>query len=867
MFFKKSLKIILVLTFIFSVSSKADSLTNKIIVDKWLSAGPFKLSLPALSKSTDKLFHVKDLLSFESKTIKNFVPVKGKELQWNNNKTEWEEKTGENGEVFLQKISGSAPEIIYLAVYLNASRFVKGNIEISSCHLFEIFLNGNEIVSNSQSKIGVDTICVPENKKADLKLEPGKHLLIIKTIKDPDITSKWSIKTVINPDNNFNKDDLEITTSPVQFVSVENLLDDPKAGDISISPDGELAAVTVTQVEENGNKKNNRIEIIKTKDGSNLNTMVCNEISSLKWHPQNRILSYIIKENNNSSIVINNLDNGTVTKILDKEKNLSSYEWSPDGSFIIYSLTEKADSDKSGLVKIDEPKDRLPGAKDISSLYKIDINSLTKIRLTAGDKTTDLHSISSDGSKVLFSTTTYNLSERPFSYSTLYILHLTDMKLDSLFSEKWISSAGFSPDGKQLLVLAGPSAFNGAGINVPDEMMPNDYDTQAYLYAISSGKVEAVTKYFNPKINSFYWSRLEDIIYFSVEEGSLQPLYRYDLKEKKFSKTDIQTEILTSIDFSENNLSAVYKGSSALIPDQVFYINLKSGESKLLYDPSKKSFEFIKTGKAKEWSFINNRGDKIDGLVYYPPDFEENKNYPGIVYYYGGTNPVEQSFEGRYPKNIWAAHGYIVYVLQPSGATGYGQTFSAYHVNDWGEITAEEIIKGTREFLSAHPFVDPEKVGCIGASYGGFMTMNVLTKTDIFAAAISHAGISTLSSYWGEGFWGYTYSAVATANSFPWNRKDIYVDKSPLFNADKITTPLLLLHGADDTNVPVGESIQMFTALKILGRVVELIQVEGQDHHILEYKKRKQWTKTIIAWFDKYLKDQPELYENMYNKD
>ena len=201
---------------------------------------------------------------------------------------------------------------------------------------------------------------------------------------------------------------------------------------------------------------------------------------------------------------------------------------------------------------------------------------------------------------------------------------------------------------------------------------------------------------------------------------------------------------------------------------------------------------------------------------------------------------------------------------EPSGAIGYGQGQSAFHVNDWGEITSEEIIDGLTAFLAAHPFVDPKRVGCIGASYGGFMTMTLATKTPMFAAAISHAGISSISSYWGEGYWGYTYSAVATAGSFPWNRKDIYVDRSPLFHADKITTPLLLLHGAADTNVPPGESIQLFTALKLLGRETELISFADENHTIITYDKRILFNKTILAWFDRWLKDQPEWWFDLY---
>jgi dipeptidyl aminopeptidase/acylaminoacyl peptidase len=177
-------------------------------------------------------------------------------------------------------------------------------------------------------------------------------------------------------------------------------------------------------------------------------------------------------------------------------------------------------------------------------------------------------------------------------------------------------------------------------------------------------------------------------------------------------------------------------------------------------------------------------------------------------------------------------------------------------------MVADEIIDGVRKFVAAHSFIDQRRIGCIGASYGGFMTMLLLTRTDMFAAGISHAGISSISSYWGEGYWGYLYSAVATANSFPWNRKDLYVNQSALFNADKINTPLLLLHGMDDTNVPPGESIQLYTAL---GKQVELVQVEGENHLIMEYKKRKQWIKTILAWFDKWLKDEPQWWDDLYS--
>ena len=214
----------------------------------------------------------------------------------------------------------------------------------------------------------------------------------------------------------------------------------------------------------------------------------------------------------------------------------------------------------------------------------------------------------------------------------------------------------------------------------------------------------------------------------------------------------------------------------------------------------------------------------------------------------------------------WAAAGYVVYVPQPSGATGYGQARSAVHVNDWGAVASEEILDGTRAFLAAYPAVDGKRVGCIGASFGGFMTMLLVTKTDLFAAAVSHAGISNIAAYWGEGNWGYAYNALSAADSFPWNRKDLYADHSPIFRADKVKTPLLLTHGVADTNVPVGESESFYTALKLVGAPVELLTIDGQDHHILDHGKRLVWSRSILAWFDRWLKGQPAWWNELYGK-
>ncbi len=866
-----ALKFFILISILFFTSiifSKENPAYNtKKFIDEWLLLGSVNLEYPAMMK--DSTSALKSILTFEDINIQNLEPTKGEVYNWNKNSNyTWKELLSDFGEIKINSTKdSSSPQVAYLAAYLNAERWINASIEIKSCQPFELFLDGNLIHTKDKINLsGGDTLnCENEKVIKELKLETGKHILILKTLNanSPKINN-WKIESALIIDSTFKESELTSSISPTKNTSINNLLDDPKISSVSISPDGKLSAIQIAQVNDNGASKENWIEIFNAKDGSRFQTFRGGiNISSLSWYPKGEKITYTTSEKNNTTLWMNDLQNGEVTKLLEDVENFGSYNWSPDGSYLIYSITEKAKGNKTGLIKLDELGDRLPNSKDKSFLYLLNYPQLTKQKLTAGENTTSVNNISRDGKKIIFSISKYDYKKQPYSFSTYYILNLANMFVDSLFSQYWGGSAQFSPNAEKILITGNQEIFNGLSVATSSDQTPNKFNTQAFIYDLKTKQVNPITKNFNPAILDAYWSG-DEVIYFRTVDKTFENVYEFNLNSKEFKEINLSADVVKLIDYSTKNSLAIYTGSSVTTPDMAYVVDLENRKSKLIYNPTQSSYKNIKLGKTESWTFRNERNETIDGRIYYPPNFDNTKKYPCIVNYYGGTTPVEQNFEGRYPANIWAANGYVVYILQPSGAIGYGQKFAAHHVNDWGEKTAQEVITGTKQFLAAHLFVDSSKVGCIGASYGGFLTMNLLTKTKIFAVAVAHAGISSLAGYWGEGYWGYTYSAGATAEAFPWNRKDIYIDRSPLFNADKISTPLLLLHGMEDTNVPTGQSIQMFTALKLLGKPVDFIEVEGQDHHIMEYGKRKLWTKSIIAWFDKYLKDQPQWYNDLY---
>jgi dipeptidyl aminopeptidase/acylaminoacyl peptidase len=830
-------------------------------VERWLLLGPFPAPLPAFAAESGERYGSSKLLSYEETPLAGLRPVEGAaRALLLGEKAAWIGAAADTNGVVIAVDSG-ASAIAYLASYVEVPRWTKIGVSARSSAAFSITIDGLEIMKNERGGL------FKERKSGEAKLERGKHLLLVKTVHMAGDTSAadWRIDVNVSSEGKSAAPPA-LSLSSERSLSMNEILYLQQISGTAISPDGSLIAFTTGKYSRTNEKYQSWIEIRNVRDGSLARTIRdVEKMSSLRWAPVGRRLSYRISGDKDSGTLrVIDFDTGDCGTILENVKNLGDYIWGRDGSFMVYTVSEKAEPDKRGVRHMTNIEDRQKGSGDRSFLYITTVPGCQTRRLTSGTRNTVIRDTHPDCRRILISRSYEDLSQRPYEASELLIMNLEDQSVELLWKGAWLNDASFSPDGRKVLVKAGPSTFGALGVKVSEGTIPNDYDGQLYLFDIATKAVEPLTRDFDPAVKDAVWSKVDGNIYITAEDRSNEGLFRFNPKKKTFARIETGFEVGGSGDIASDKLVAAYVGSGATQSPRLHAIDLARGTSRMIYDPNAEEFAGVVQGAVEQWSFTSSSGRTIEGYYYLPPGFDAQKKYPCIVYYYGGTSPTDRSYGGRYPRNLWAAEGYVVYVLQPSGATGFGQEFSAYHVNDWGKVVAEEIIEGTEKFVEAHPFVDGSRLGCIGASYGGFLTELLVTKTDIFAAAVSHAGISSIASYWGEGYWGYSYNAVAAANSFPWNRRDIYVDQSPLFNADKIKTPLLLLHGAEDTNVPPGESEQMFTALKLLGKNVEYVQVEGQNHAVMDYKKRDIWSKTIIAWFDRYLKNEPEWWSDLY---
>lgn len=755
--------------------------------------------------------------------------------------------------------SKNAPQLRTFASHLRTERFAKGKLKLTSSPRADVILNGDVKISKTTAD------SVPGEQSADIELLPQQdYSLIVNVLTMPDDPGKPEFRLEFVPDKDFESVRVSSGAELERRVSPLSTMQGERVSSMALSPDGKYLLTRYREV-VSAEQSRQRVVMTETATGR---TVSENIDFSADWMPKSNNLFFTKEGVKDYDLYVMEVPAMRTTRIATAIPD-QDVTFSPDEKYLFYY--DKVDGAKSEGVmrRYSNPDDRIPGDRDRFYICRYDIQNGVAIPLTYGGGTTSICDISRDGSKLLYMSQRQTPDKYPFYRVSLVQMDMSTFATDTIINDAdgFVSNAIYSPDATRLFVVGGPDAFDRIGANHDPEPIANNFDNQGFIMTLSDKSVKPVTKDFDPSLEGTpVWNAVDNKIYFIGERGFFRDLYQLNPSDGKIvmlGKENLQTVRGFSIGDREARYAA-YWGGSFTDDGVACLLNLNNGKSTLVDDPLKEWLGDTQFGKMEPWKFTATDGTVVDGYMCLPPDFDANKKYPLIVYYYGGTSPSNASFYHLYSPQVFASRDYVVYVLNPSGTTGYGQEYSARHVNAWGKRTADEIIQGVKEFCKAHPFVNKDRIGCLGASYGGFMTQYLLTKTDIFHAAISHAGISNVTSYWGEGFWGYSYNSVAAAKSYPWTNPELFTKQGSLFNADKIHTPLLLLHGTVDTNVPIGESIQLFNALKILGRDVEFITVQDENHVISNFNNKLSWHNTIMAWFAKWLQDDPSWWNALY---
>ncbi len=263
-------------------------------------------------------------------------------------------------------------------------------------------------------------------------------------------------------------------------------------------------------------------------------------------------------------------------------------------------------------------------------------------------------------------------------------------------------------------------------------------------------------------------------------------------------------------------------------------------------------------GTVELFSWRSADGKPLDGLLYKPEGFDPKKKYPMIVYYYERNSDLLNRYFSPAPSAstinpAWcASNGYVVFIPDIVYRRGYP-----------GQSAVDCIIPGVKRLIAAG-FVDAARIGLQGQSWGGYQTAFIVTRTPMFRAAMAGAAVANMTSAYGGIRWESGVSRMfqyehsqSRIGATLWERRDLYIENSPLFAADKVTTPLLLMHNDEDGAVPWYQSIEFFSALRRLDKPVWMLTYNGEAHNLVQRKNRKDLSVRLMQFFDHYLKDAP----------
>ncbi|MBR3480032.1 MAG: S9 family peptidase [Prevotella sp.] len=752
-----------------------------------------------------------------------------------------------------------------LSFYMNNTSFLEAKLNVKGPKNHKLFIDGEEA-------------------SPDLKLAPEHHTIAIKYLAEPSDSDSISVTIVGNASERCDTDTqrlealptIDYTLSKKHPYMVHDLTDGRRVRGVSLSADGNYLVTSYQTTERGGNSRWD-YELMAYQHKNSSWQLVRHLTKSVRWMPAST--AWLEEEKEQGVRTLYKVDPATGDRTLwASGMPDGGYTVSPTEDYIIINVEDEGPKEDADVFEVLEMDDRQPNWRKRSYLVRHDVKTGVSQRITFSPRSQWLMDISQDGKKLLVGISYSRLEKRPTEVMDIYIMDAQTLKTDTvLCCEGFLGGAEFSPDGSQLLVKGTPEAFNRIGCQLPDNVTPSMTENELFLLDLITKNVTPLTKDFDPSVERMDWSDADGNIYFSAEDRDYVRLYQLNPKTGKIAQLPSNGDYIYRFDMASKATTLAWLSYNTMEPASAYVSSQPWSKSCFKLFDGRDALGDAEVGTCQDWNYTNSHGDTVYGRLYLPKDFNPAKKYPMIVYYYGGCSPTSRYFESPYAPQMWNSLGYVAYILQPSGATGFGQEWASRHVNTAGGAPAADgtvrggspagdIIEGVKKLCDEKPFINRDKIGCMGASYGGFMTQYLQTVTDIFACAVSHAGISNHTSYWGEGYWGYNYSEVSMANSYPWSHRQLYVDQSPLFNADKIHTPLLLLHGNADTNVPLIESLQMFTALKLLGREVALVEVQGENHHILDYKKREKWLATQMAWFQRWLKDDPSWWNALYPK-
>jgi dipeptidyl aminopeptidase/acylaminoacyl peptidase len=479
----------------------------------------------------------------------------------------------------------------------------------------------------------------------------------------------------------------------------------------------------------------------------------------------------------------------------------------------------------------------------------------------------DDYAFSPDGQEVAF-TSNHDKVQATSTNNDIWIVSLKDEKLVAknitAGNPASDSTPLYSPDGKYIAYCA--------------QQRPG-YESDRFrlmLYDRKTGEKKNLTEDFDRWVGTFTWGPSSDYLYFTAEDRGEAPIYSFQLASSDFrtvvrgTNDDLalsrsgKTVLFTRVSVSSPNqiysaateepLCTMHHQPDNLLPaDRYNSPSCQRSEASALTNLNSPVLSQVAMSPLESFWFAGANGDKVQGFLVKPPNFDPNKKYPMKFIVHGGPEvPMGDQWSYRWNHELFAAGGYVVIFINFHGSPGYGQKFIDAINGDWGGAPFEDLMKGLDYAEQHYPFIDKDRECALGASYGGYMVNWIMGHTNRFKCIVSHDGMFNSTSAWGstEELWFNEWEYKGT----PYTNREMYDKWSPHLSAKNFKTPTLVVHGQLDYRLDVSEGFQLFTTLQRLGVPSKMLYFPDEGHWVLKPQNSQLWYETVNDWVDQWTK-------------
>jgi dipeptidyl aminopeptidase/acylaminoacyl peptidase len=626
-------------------------------------------------------------------------------------------------------------------------------------------------------------------------------------------------------------------------------------GSPRVSPDGRRVVYTVSDAVTTPDRSEYVSQIwMATADGRENYQLTFADKSSTnpKWSPDGNWIAFTsTRKENKSNLYLLRVSGGEAEPLTDVKSGVSDFEWSPDGRSIAFAMTDQKSEDEE---KNDKAKNDFRWVDEnvkMARLYVLPVQRDAAGKREPRKLTTENYHVngfdwSPDGSRIVFSHAKSPVAN-DWTTSDVSIVEVATGKV-SVFANTQAAelSALYSPDGKSIAVLSSdvPPRWAQSGV--------------IQIFPASGGTARALSASYDGQPNIAGWSADGRRIYFSEAKGTGTQLYAVDVAAGRIEEVRTTPAVYGAISLNRSGTTFGFTRQTADTPAEAFVASV-SDFTPVQVSRANAEMKLPPLGKTEVVRWKSADGREIEGLLTYPVGYRAGRRVPLILNVHGGPAGVfQQTFiggRGVYPLATFAARGYAVLRPNPRGSSGYGTEFRRANFKDWGGADYQDLMTGVDKVIEMG-VADPERLGVMGWSYGGYMTSWVVTQTKRFKAASAGAPVTNLMSFNG------TADIPAFIPDYFggqfWEASELYQKHSPMFNVKGVTTPTMIQHGDADIRVPISQGFEFYNALKAQGVPTRMLVLPRQPHGPTEPKMQLAAMQANLEWFEKYLGGQAE---------